>query len=288
MDEQRWSRLQDIFAQARAAEGDERVRLLNEIEATQPDLADEVRSLLAADAQTGVMDVVAPRLSALSRVLEPAAPQRVGPYRVIRELGRGGMGVVYLAERADGQFEQQVAIKLIGTANADDPLHRRFLAERQILAGLVHPNIARLLDGGITDDGRPYFVLEYVDGLPITTWCDEHRLDIRARLRLFADVCGAVQHAHQNLVIHRDLKPTNILVSGDGRVHLLDFGIAKLIDPLHDRGPIDPPAMVRMGTPESASPEQLQGSPSPLPPTSMRSACCCIACSQSTARTRDA
>ena len=126
---------------------------------------------------------------------------------------------------------QRVAIKLIDTTDADDPLHQRFLAERRILAGLVHPHIARLLDGGVTDDGRPYLVMEYVDGLPITEYCDDRQLDIPARLRLFVDVCAAVQHAHQNLVIHRDLKPSNILVSADGRVHLLDFGIAKLIDP---------------------------------------------------------
>ena len=141
------------------------------------------------------------------------------------------MGVVYLADRADGEFQQRVAIKLIGTSDTEDPRHQRFLAERQILAGLNHPHIARLLDGGVTADGRPYLVMEYVDGLPITTYCDTHRLDVRARLRLFVDVCAAVQHAHQNLVIHRDLKPTNILVSTDGRVHLLDFGIAKLIEP---------------------------------------------------------
>ncbi|HSA57829.1 MAG TPA: serine/threonine-protein kinase, partial [Gemmatimonadaceae bacterium] len=260
MDAPRWRRLQEIFAQAHAVAGEERERLLRELAAAEPDLVVEVRTLLAADAQGGIMDVVSPRLTPLTRVLEAADPDRVGAYRVIRELGRGGMGVVYLAARADGQFDQQVAIKLIGATNADDPLHRRFLAERQILAGLTHPNIARLLDGGITDDGRPYFVLEYVDGLPITAWCDAHRLDVRARLRLFADVCAAVQHAHQNLVIHRDLKPTNILVSHDGRVHLLDFGIAKLIDPTLAAASATRHELRAM-TPEYASPEQVRGDP---------------------------
>lgn len=260
MDERRWARLQDAFARVHAATDDERARLLREIEATERDLADEVRALLAADAETGIMDVVGPRLSAISHAVEPRPPERVGAYRIIRELGRGGMGVIYLAARADGQFEQQVAIKLIGTGNADDPLHRRFLAERQILAGLVHPNIARLLDGGITADGHPYLVLEYIDGSPITAWCDQQRRDIRARLRLFADVCAAVQHAHQNLVIHRDLKPTNILVSGDGRVHLLDFGIAKLLDPDLGAASATRHELAAM-TPEYASPEQVRGDP---------------------------
>ena len=196
-----------------------------------PDLAAQVRALLAADASTGVMDALAPQLASVAQVLERSGTVRVGAYRIVSEIGRGGMGAVYLADRADADFEHRVAIKLIGTSDAADPLHQRFLAERRILAGLVHPHIARLLDGGVTDDGRPYLVMEYVDGLPITSYCAERQLDVPARLRLFADVCAAVQHAHQNLVIHRDLKPSNILVSADGRVHLLDFGIAKLIDP---------------------------------------------------------
>src|SRR5688572_29394275 len=170
------------------------------------------------------------------------------------------MGVVYHAERDDGQFQQRVAIKLIGATNANDPLHQRFRAERQILAGLVHPHIARLLDGGITEDGRPYLVMEYVDGVPITTYCDREHLDVPARLRLFMDVCAAVQHAHQNLVIHRDLKPSNILVSSDGRVHLLDFGIAKLINPMFAVSQMPVTRVdLRAMTPEYASPEQVRG-----------------------------
>src|SRR5688500_7705541 len=206
------------------------------------------------------MDEVAPKLGSVAALVNEILPDRIGAYRITAQLGRGGMGGVYRAERADGQFNQRVAIKLIHTADADDPLHQRFLTERQILAGLIHPNIARLLDGGFTDDGRPYLVLEYVDGLPITTYCDRQRLDVRERLRLFMDVCAAVQHAHQNLVIHRDLKPSNILVSSDGRVHLLDFGIAKLIHPMFAVSHMPVTRIdLRAMTPEYASPEQVRG-----------------------------
>jgi serine/threonine-protein kinase len=258
MDNARWQRLLDLFAQARATKGDDREQLLREVTRDDPDLTAELRSLLLADQEPGFMDEMGARLTPVSKMLAASVPDRVGPWRIISELGRGGMGVVHLAERADGHFEQRVAIKLIETSNAGDPLHRRFLAERQILAGLAHPNIARLLDGGIADDGRPWLAMEFVDGLPITEWCDRHGLDLRARLRLFADVCAAVQHAHQKLVIHRDIKPSNILVSADGRVHLLDFGIAQLVAPsLHAEAAIGPD--VRAMTPEYASPEQVRG-----------------------------
>ena len=260
MDPARWQKLQDLFAAARALQGDAREELLRSAGREDHDLVDQVRSLLEADRQPGIMDEVAPKLASVAALINDVLPDRIGAYRITGELGRGGMGVVYRAERADGQFNQRVAIKLIHTADADDPLHQRFLAERQILAGLIHPNIARLLDGGFTDDGRPYVVLEYVDGLPITTYSDRHRLDVRERLRLFMDVCAAVQHAHQNLVIHRDLKPSNILVSSDGRVHLLDFGIAKLINPMFAVSHMPITRMdLRAMTPEYASPEQVRG-----------------------------
>jgi eukaryotic-like serine/threonine-protein kinase len=258
MERERWQRLQEVFAVARSLSDDERERVLEERRRDDPALADEVRALLAADAATGVMDALSPHLASVSAVLDVPAPVRVGPYRIVSEIGRGGMGTVYLADRAEGDFSQRVAVKLIDTSDADDPLHQRFIAERRILAGLVHPHIARLLDGGVTDDGRPYLVMEYVDGLPITRYCDDRQLDIPARLRLFADVCAAVQHAHQSLVIHRDLKPSNILVSADGRVHLLDFGIAKLIDPMAGEAP-QTRIESRMMTPEHASPEQVRG-----------------------------
>jgi eukaryotic-like serine/threonine-protein kinase len=260
MDAARWQKLQALFLAARALDGDARERLLQEHAARDPDLAAQARALVAADAEPGMIDALAPQLASLAHVLREATPRRIGAYRIVRELGRGGMGLVYLADRADGEFQQRVAVKLIDATDADDPRLQRFRAERQILAALTHPHIARLLDGGVTEDGRPYLVMEYVDGLPITTHCDEHRLDVPARLRLFADVCAAVQHAHQNLVIHRDLKPSNILVSTDGRVHLLDFGIAKLINPVLT-AVVSPPTRLdsRLMTPEYASPEQVRG-----------------------------
>jgi len=187
---------------------------------------------------------------------------RVGPYRVEDEIGRGGMAVVYRARRVDGGFEQQVALKLIKRGVDTLEVLRRFAQERQILASLDHPDIARLLDGGVTADGRPYFALELVAGHPIDRWCDDRGLSLRARLRLFLGVCRAVQHAHRRLVVHRDLKPSNLLVTAEGRVKLLDFGIAKLVDP--EPWPEVAPttrATLRMLTPEYASPEQVRGEP---------------------------
>jgi eukaryotic-like serine/threonine-protein kinase len=185
----------------------------------------------------------------------------VGPYRILRELARGGMGAVYLAERADGQFEQRVALKLIKRGMDSDDIHRRFLGERQILARLSHPHIARLLDGGVSADGQPYFAMEYVNGVPLTAYCDERRLAIPERLKLFADVCQAVRHAHQNLIIHRDLKPSNILVTVDGQVKLLDFGIAKLVHQDSAAGAAFTEVGSRAMTPEYAAPEQVRGEP---------------------------
>ncbi len=260
MNADRWGDLQDLFAAARSLEGEAREVLLREKARVDPELAAQARALLDADAKPGVIDALAPHFTPVVQLLEDPVPARIGAYRIVSEIGRGGAGVVYLADRADGEFQHRVAIKLIGTSDADDPLHQRFLAERQILAGLVHPNIARLLDGGVTEDGRPYLVMEYVDGPPITRYCDEHRLDVAARLRLFTDVCAAVQHAHQNLIIHRDLKPSNILVTTDGRVHLLDFGIAKLINPTLAAAAAPLTRVeTRMMTPEYASPEQVRG-----------------------------
>jgi tetratricopeptide (TPR) repeat protein/predicted Ser/Thr protein kinase len=185
---------------------------------------------------------------------------QVGPYRIVRELARGGMGVVYLAERADGQFEQRVALKLIKRGMDSDEIHRRFLAERQILAQLNHPHIARFYDGGVTGDGRPWFAMEYVEGRPITRHCEERRLGVPERLRLFQDVCDAVRYAHQNLVVHRDLKPSNILVSESGEVRLLDFGIAKLLESGAGAEPLTRTEL-RALTPEYAAPEQVRGEP---------------------------
>jgi len=192
----------------------------------------------------------------------PMEGRRIGAYRIVRQIGRGGMSRVFLAERADGQFEQQVALKLLrpGINSALDQV--RFRAERQILATLNHPHIARLLDGGMTEDGQPYLALELVDGEPIDRYCDTRSLSLRDRIQLFLTVLEATQFAHRNLIVHRDLKPSNILVSADGRVKLLDFGIAKLLDPVAIPG--EAPA-TRTGavvmTPEYAAPEQVRGGP---------------------------
>src|ERR1039457_3964439 len=152
-----------------------------------------------------------------------SAPRIYGNYRTLRLLGSGGMGAVYLAERADGQFQQTVAVKVIAPHVAGEEFRERFLAERQILAGLSHPNITKLLDGGVTDDGTPYLVMEYVAGEPLDRYCDGHKIGLRERLELFLKVCAPVACAHRNLVVHRDLKPSNILVTADGRPMLLDF-----------------------------------------------------------------
>jgi serine/threonine-protein kinase len=184
----------------------------------------------------------------------------VGPFRIVREIGRGGMGVVYLAERAEGGFRQQVALKIAPGGAGSEDLARRFERERQIVASLEHPNIARLLDGGVTAGGRPYFAMEYVDGERIDLYCDRLRLGVEERIALFRTVAAAVQHAHANLLVHRDLKPGNILISRDGRVKLLDFGIAK---PLGDRLPGGDETLTReagsLMTPGYASPEQARG-----------------------------
>lgn len=186
--------------------------------------------------------------------------ERIGPYRVLHLLGEGGMGAVFLAERADDQFRQQVAIKLVRRGLLSRSVQSRLRIERQILASLDHPNISKLLDGGTTAAGTPYIVMEYVDGQPIDTYCDEHELTIEERLQLFRTVCSAVHCAHQNLVVHRDLKPSNILVTRDGIPKLLDFGIAKLLDERHLQQTLAVThADLRLMTPDHASPEQVRG-----------------------------
>jgi len=220
----------------------------------------EVESLLIAHEQAQSQFLETPAADLTSRpssapIVASRAGRRIGSYLVIEEIGRGGMGEVYRAVRADGEFKKEVAIKLVRGGYDSSTILERFRNERQILAGLEHPNIARLLDGGTMSDGTPYLVMELVEGAPIDSYCDSRKLPITERLNLFRTVCGAVQYAHQRLVIHRDLKPSNIFVTDNGVPKLLDFGIAKLADPAaaHEA------TMLRPMTPEYASPEQIRG-----------------------------
>jgi serine/threonine-protein kinase len=258
----RRAEIEEVFEQALDLEPERRGTWLSDRCASDADLRAEVDALIAAhESPSGILERPL-HAASMAVAADPLRDRRIGPYRVVRELGRGGMGVVYLAERVDGEFRREVAIKLLRNSPDAEELHRRFIAERQILASLSHPNIAQLLDGGTTEGELPYLVMEYVDGLPITTYCDRHALDIRSRLKLFVEVCRAVNSAHQNLVIHRDIKPGNILVTATEQVKLLDFGIAKLLNSAmgglalpHTR------TAFRVMTPDYASPEQVRGEP---------------------------
>ena len=228
------------------------------------DLRAEVESLLGQQErvrdfiETPPAAVAAQALTETDEV-DPFEGKRTGHYRLVRKIGRGGMGAVYLAERDDDQYRKQVAIKLITYGFDLDEVHRRFRHERQILATLDHPNIAKLLDGGTTEEGLPYFVMDLVDGVPIDTYCDARKLNTNARLALFRTVCSAVHYAHQNLIIHRDIKPGNILVTADGVPKLLDFGIAKLLDSDPSLTLTRTITEMKALTPEYASPEQVKG-----------------------------
>ncbi len=192
----------------------------------------------------------------------PEVPEQIGQYRIVRVLGKGGMGAVYLAEREADDVRPVVALKVILRGMDTEEVLARFRLERRILASLDHPNIARLIDAAVTSDGRPYFVMEYVEGLPLTEYCERHALPVDRRLQLFQVICGAVQHAHQHFVVHRDLKPRNILVTADGTPKLLDFGIGKVLEPAAGLGPaVSTRADARLLTPEYATPEQLGGRP---------------------------
>jgi serine/threonine-protein kinase len=262
-----WQRVREVFERASELPAAERSAYLEHACAGDPAIRREVEALLQADSESastaalaaGHPDLVdAINVDAREREREHLAGRRIGAWRLLREIGRGGMGAVWLAERADGEYAQQAAVKLVRSGWDVDTLLQRFRAERQILATLSHPNIAHLIDGGVGDDGSPYLVLEYVDGAWIGEYCDQRRLAIAQRLELFLAVCDAVAHAHRSLVVHRDLKPSNILVDRDGQVKLLDFGIAKLLEA--GDGSTTATAL-RAFTPEYAAPEQIQGRP---------------------------
>jgi len=269
LDAERWAAAATLFERLAEAPAAERDTVLYRLASEAPEVHELVLRMLRADL-TG--DPVLDRgIENLAHLIEDAGTaiareesaaqaigRRMGPYRIIREAGRGGMGIVYLAERDDPQFHQVVALKCLPSSLASADMMSRFLRERRILAALQHPNIAQLHDGGFTDTGEPYFAMEYVEGEPITDYCDARRLTVDDRLHLFLTVCDAVQYAHQHLTVHRDLKPSNVLVTSDGHVKLLDFGIAKLLDdPIARR---DPETITTHAlTPEYASPEQLRG-----------------------------
>jgi serine/threonine-protein kinase len=258
----RWQHILEVFNVAAERDSADRDAYLDDACADDADLRAEVASLLATyDEDPAFLEDPAARIpEPPAEVEETMEGQRAGPYKILRCIGEGGMGAVYLALRDDDQYRKQVALKLVKRGMDTDEILRRFRSERQILAALDHPHIARLLDGGMTDDGRPYFVMAYIeDAVPINTYCDQHRLPVRERLRLFQQVCAAVQFAHQNLIIHRDLKPSNILVSKQGEVKLLDFGIAKLLNPnLSPFTLAQTRTEMRLLTPEYASPEQVR------------------------------
>jgi serine/threonine protein kinase/Flp pilus assembly protein TadD len=256
---ERWQQIKIVLAGALDREDGERTVFLDGICREDADLRREVESLLATERELGdFIEIPVFRIHPEEASPPLAAGQRIGAWRIVREVGRGGMGSVYLAERADQEFEQRVALKVVRRGMDTDEIVHRFRAERQILAHLDHPNIAKLFDGGTTEDGRPYFVMEYVEGKPIDEDCDARKLSTAERLELFRTVCAAVHFAHQNLIVHRDLKPGNILVTADGKPKLLDFGIAKLLDPAQEPFALTR-ADLRMMTPDYASPEQIKG-----------------------------
>jgi len=263
-DSNRMRRVMSLFQQALTLSGAARDEFLVSECGDDAALLDEVRALLDAeghddDTIRGAVEALAADL--VSGTEEALIDQRIGNYRLVRVLGTGGMGSVYLAERADDQFEHQVAVKVLQAGRIDPHSVQRIRSERQLLASLNHPNIARLLDGGETGDGIPYLVMEYIEGLPIDVYCDERRLDVGQRLEMFKKICRAVDYAHRNLIVHRDIKPSNILVAADGEPKLLDFGVARMIDadfPAANQATVE---AKRMLTPEYASPEQVRGEP---------------------------
>lgn len=268
MDESRLAHLIALFEQALSVPHEQRPEFVRQVSGDNTALRRELGSLLDAEGSAAqyfddLADrVVSPAYAALADAATVGPRwegRRVGAYRLVREIGRGGMSRVFLAERADGEFEQQVALKLLRPGFDSDIDVMRFRAERQILASLNHPNIARLLDGGVTDDALPYLVLEYIDGVPVDRYCHSRDLSTRQRLELFLAIADAVEYAHRNSVVHRDLKPSNILVTSDGTVKLLDFGVAKLLEQHAPGARPTTRTTHRWMTPDYAAPEQIRG-----------------------------
>jgi len=265
MDPMQWERVKEVFDAALQREPGERRAFVEPTCVGDEAICDEVLSLLAAFDRADSFTRIFPNRAVSmidAELFTLPLGQRVGSYEVLREIGRGGMGAVYLATRADEEYNKRVAIKLVQAGSDRNAIIERFRHERQTLAALDHPNIVKLLDGGTTTDGVPFLVMDYVEGAPVDEYCDAHRLSTTERIRLFLGICAAVQYAHQNLIVHRDLKPSNILVTVDGVPKLLDFGIAKVLDPWHSSSTIPVTRTTeRLMTLEYASPEQVRGEP---------------------------
>ncbi len=269
MTPERWSHVEEIFNEALELGVELRSDFVENATGDDAELRLEVeRLLLQYEEASGFIEeplYIGSPSGILSALLDesgedPMIGKVLGSYRIEREIGRGGMGAVYEAFRADGEFRLRVALKVVKRGIDTDFVLRRFRNERQILAALDHSFITRLIDGGTTDDGRPYFVMEFIDGMPLYRYCDKHRLSIADRLELFCRITEAVEYAHQKLVIHRDLKPSNIIIANDGSPRLLDFGIAKLLDPQMASDTLQPTiTALRMMTVDYASPEQVRG-----------------------------
>jgi serine/threonine protein kinase len=256
MTPERLRQIRNLFEAVVERPPDTRGTFLAESSAGDADLHAEVERLLAAH-QHDTDLLPAPAIPAANP--QRLEGRRVGPYEILREIGQGGMGTVYLAVRADHAFRKQVALKIVRPEAGSQEILRRFQQEREIMATLDHPNIARLLDGGSTEQGLPYFVMEYVAGEPIDIYCDRHKLNVAARLELFRNVCAAVEYAHRGGFVHRDLKPANILVTAAGTAKLLDFGIAKVLRATDDATVYVTRTGLHLMTPEYASPEQVRG-----------------------------
>ena len=258
MTPEKWKHIKGILEHAVELPAAEREAFLDDECSGDHELRAEIESLLAKNDTNDVFLESDLSQSILEDIAgESRIGERIGNYKIIREIGSGGMGSVYLADRADGAFEQKVAIKLIKRGMDSTAILKRFVNERQILASLEHPNIAHLIDGGTTDDGLHFFVMEYVEGENILEYSASRGMGLNDKLDLFRKVCSAVSFAHQNLIVHRDLKPSNILVTADGSPKLLDFGIAKILRPATDEAVTVTEHFVF--TPEYASPEQVRG-----------------------------
>ena len=255
---ERMKKVKNLFLDALEIEGPHREKFLRE-NCGEPEIKMEVEKLLEAhfEAQDFIEKPVVKIGSLFNSNGDQEILKHFGNYKIIREIGAGGMGAVFLAERDDGEFTQKVAIKIVRQTIAEREIINRFRLERQILANLNHPNIARLVDGGVSNSGEPFLAMEYIEGVPITQFADEHNLNVEERLRLFLKVCAAVSYAHRNLTIHRDIKPSNILVTKDGEPKLLDFGLAKLLGEGLNFDPIQTQTVFHAFTPVYASPEQI-------------------------------